>query len=59
MEAFRRGAGLLQAIHREIEGLLEILSRLNGGDPNLAGRFDRDCVTFGNQFKRLYTNDRR
>ncbi|MCK5276225.1 MAG: hypothetical protein KAR37_16340 [Alphaproteobacteria bacterium] len=54
MEAFRCGAGVMQAISRETEGFLDTISRLDGDSPDLAGWFHRDREKFRNQFKRLY-----
>jgi hypothetical protein len=54
IEAFRYGAGITQAIAREMEGFLDTISRLDDGRPDLAGWFHLDRETFRRQFERLY-----
>lgn len=54
LEAFRYGAGIVQAISRETETFLDTISHLDTGSPDLTGCFHRDRETFRNQFERLY-----
>lgn len=53
-DAFRAGAGILQAVAAETEAFLDRMARLDRDNPDLSARFGQDRDTFATQYKRLY-----
>lgn len=54
IEGFHTAADALLAMVKVLQGFLDRMARLDQGDPDLDGWFDRDRQIFRDQFRKLY-----